>query len=287
MILSHKPLGDPTVEQEMFRLLGLVQSSQVSLDTWSTSTYTDSFVNWIKSGTYNQIQGLDEFKHAAYGDGATEGIQEFIHRHCVHRRIRFSQAEFIIGKIICKSAGVEFLHLESGPIEANDAVVMSLPFAGNGGIYPGYTDMIAECNQLGVPVLLDLAYYGISHGMSIDLTHPCITDVAFSLSKPMITQLRLGLRLTKAHQDDVQQANSDIKIYNRTSTFIGVQLMEKFPCDYIISKYLDKQLKVCNNLGITPSSTVTLATGNELEHKDFYRNGFYRICITDELYQTL
>lgn len=286
MILSHKPLTDGTVEQELFRQLSLVRPEQVALDNWSNTTYVDSFINWIKGGTHNQIQGLDEFAHSAYSHGAIAVIEQFINRHGGHRRIRFSQAEFVASKIICNNIGVEFLHLEAGPIESNDAVLISMPFAGNGGIWPGYHDMIGQCNQLNVPVLLDLAYYGISHGMNIDLTHPCIREVAFSLSKPLVTQLRVGLRLTKEHHDDMLQVNSDLKVYNRISAWIAVQLMKKFPCDYIISKYLDMQIDICNNLGISPSATVTLALGDD-RHKEFYRNGFYRICITNELLQKL
>jgi hypothetical protein len=82
------------------------------------------------------------------------------------------------------------------------------------------------------------------------------------------------------------QVNSDLKVYNRISAWIAVQLMKKFPCDYIISKYLDMQIDICNNLGISPSATVTLALGDD-RHKEFYRNGFYRICITNELLQKL
>ena len=286
MILSHKPLTDGAVEQELFRQLSLVRPEQVALDNWSNIIYVDSFINWIKGSTHNQIQGLDEFAHSAYSHGAIAVIEQFINRHSGQRRIRFSQAEFVASKITCNNIGVEFLHLEAGPIESNDAVLISMPFAGNGGIWPGYNDMIAQCNQLNVPVLLDLAYYGISHGMNIDLTHPCITDVAFSLSKPLVTQLRVGLRLTREHHDDILQDNSDLKVYNRISAWIAVQLMEKFPCDYSISKYLDNQIDICNNLGITPSATITLALGDD-RHKEFYRGGFYRICITDELLQRL
>ena len=286
MILSHKPLTDPAVEQELFQLLGQVQSDQVALKNWNTSTYVESFIDWIQSGTYNQIQGLEAFEHRAYAHGAIEIIQEFINRHGSQRRIRFSEAEFVISKIACNSAGIEFLHLEAGAVAPNDAVLVSLPFAGNGGRYPGYDDLIAQCNRLGVPVLLDLAYYGISHGMTIDLTPACVTDVAFSLSKPLVTQLRLGLRLTRRYHDDVLQSNSDLKIYNRISTWLAVQLMKKFPCDYTISKYLDLQLDVCAQLGIEPTPTVTLALGDE-SHQDFYRSGYYRICITDELLQKL
>ena len=286
MILSHKPLTDPAVEQELFQLLDLVSPEQVAVDNWSNSTYVDSFINWIKGGTYNQIHGLDGFAHTAYSHGAIAVIEQFINRHGGHRRIRFSQAEFVASKIICNSIGVEFLHLEAGPIESNDAVLISLPFAGNGGIWSGYDDMMDQCNQLNVPVLLDLAYYAISHGLNIDLTHPCISDVAFSLSKPLATQLRMGLRLTRKHHDDMLQVNSDLKVYNRIFAWVAVQLMKKFPCDYIISKYLDNQIDICNNLGITPCSTVTLALGDET-HTDFYRDGFYRICITNELLQGL
>ena len=284
MILSHKPLTDPAVEQELFQLLGQIQSDQVSLKIWNTSTYIESFVDWIQASTYNQIHGLEAFGHRAYAHGAIEIIEEFINRHGSQRRIRFSEAEFVISKIACNSAGIEFLHLEAGPLASNDAVLVSMPFAGNGGVYPGYNDLIKQCNRLGVPMLLDVAYYGISHGMNIDLTPACITDVAFSLSKPLVTQLRLGLRLTRQRHDDVLQSNSDLKIYNRISAWLAVQLMKKFPCDYTISKYLDKQVNICNNLDIVPTATVTLALGDK-RHTEFYRNGFYRICITDELLQ--
>lgn len=286
MILSHRPLTDPAVEQELFQLLGQVQPDQVALTQWNTDTYVGSFIDWIRTGTYNQIHGLETFEHQAYAHGAIEIIQEFINRHGAQRRIRFSEAEFVVSKIACNSAGIDFLHLEAGPVAPNDAVLISLPFAGNGGRYPGYNDLITQCNRLGVPVLLDLAYYGISHGLTIDLTPACITDVAFSLSKPLVTQLRLGLRLTRRYHDDVLQSNSDLKIYNRISTWLAVQLMKKFPCDYTISKYLDLQLDVCAQLGIEPTPTVTLALGDE-SHQDFYRSGYYRICITDELLQKL
>jgi hypothetical protein len=286
MNIAHIPLNDPLIESSSYEFIQAINPDAVSLANWQTETYIESFVHWINSSSHNKIQGLDAFPYRAYTAGTSAGIQSFIHRHCVNRRIRFSEAEFVASKIVSNHAGANYLHLEKDDIAKNDAVVISFPFCGNGGIYHSYDTMIQQCNLLEVPVLIDLAYFGISQGLSFDLTHPCITDVVFSLSKPFVTQLRLGLRLTKNHVDDLVQSESDIKIYNRMAGKVAVELMKQFSHDYIVSKYLNKQKNICQKLQISPTPTLTLALGNST-HKEFYRNGYYRICITNELQQEL
>lgn len=284
MILSHIPLTDVTVQQAIVESFNGIHSQDVDLELWNNQRYFDAFQQWIKASRYNSFVGLDLFTHHAFSNGSIDGIQSFIHRHGVNRRIRFSAAEFIGSKIVCNHADIPWTFLEDEPIKADDAVVLSLPFAGDGNIFSDLDRLLNDCDALGVPVLIDCAYFGISYDTTIDLTRSCITDVVFSLSKPFSTPLRLGYRLTKTHFDDILQANSDLKIYNRYSAHVGIELMSKFSHNWLIEKYRPLQERICRELDLTPSKTLTLAVDRK-QRPEFLRNNYYRVCITNELQQ--
>jgi hypothetical protein len=283
MLLSHMPLADPVIELKLFEIIKTITPAMTKIETWSTDSYINTFIEWLQDSKHNTITGFDKYPHKSYCIGAIDGIQSFIHRHCTSRRIRYSEAEFIGSKVISNHASAKSEHLENDIIRLDDAVVVSFPFSGNGGIYNGYTNLLNECTRLNVPVLLDLSYYGISYGLDFNLDHNCVTDVVFSLSKPMAaTQLRLGMRLTKEHHDDMVQVNSDLKIYNRIAVQTGIELLKEFSHEYLVNKYINKQIEICGSYDITPTPTLTLALG-DARHAEFYRNGFHRICITKEL----
>jgi hypothetical protein len=143
--------------------------------------------------------------------------------------------------------------------------------------------LLEHASELGVPVLLDMAYYAIAHGIDIDVDQPCITDVVFSLSKSMSVPLRLGMRFCRSNHDDLIQVNSDLRLFNRLAGTIGIHIMNQYSHDWVVEKYLDRQRKICDTLGITPSMTLTLATGSTESLLDYVRNGYCRVCITEEL----
>jgi hypothetical protein len=287
VIIGHKPLSDPDIQKTIFDFLKCMDPATVAIEAWSGQDYFASFLNWIQSSTTQKLQGLDRFACHAYCAGTYDGIQAFIHRHVTTRRVRFSRAEFVGSKIICNNAQANWCYLEDAPLKIGDAVVLSVPFAGNGGYHPHYEMFLNECSALEIPVLLDLAYFGISTEMHFDLTHSCITDLVWSLSKPMSAQLRLGMRMTRQYQDDVVQALSDSKTYNRIAVSIASKLLDQFSHDWLIQRYRPKQIEICKSLGIQPTPTVTLALGDPVKHNEFWREGYNRICITDEIYKTI
>lgn len=283
MHVTHIPLLDPTIQQELQSQLSCVQLDSTPPGQWKIDSYLDTFTNWLQSSRNNRITALDTFKHRAYSNGTCDSIAEFVHRHSKTRRLRFSQAEFVLSKITCNNINCAWTWLEEDRISANDAVVVSLPFSGNGSTIPDFDTLLDTCDQLGVPVLLDIAYFGISFGLDVDLSHPCITDVTCSLSKPINTFLRCGIRFSKELYDDRIQLLSDLGIVNRQATTVAEHLMSKFSCDYIVDTYADRYNTICNELGLGKTNTITLAVGTENKHSDFFRNGYYRICITNEL----
>jgi hypothetical protein len=287
MKLAHEPLVDPVVQQEIQNYLNGLDLDTVSLSNWQTHEYLNLFTDWIQCHPFNSVEGLKTFPHRAYCAGSSAGIASFIYRHAWNRVIRFSEAEFVLNKIVCNNIRARWLPLEKEAIGPNDAVIISFPFSGNGNIHPDFSATIEQCNNLKVPVLIDLAYWGISRGLNIDLSQPCITDVVCSLSKPLNVQLRLGIRYTKDFHDDELQSYSDMRIFNRIATQTGVHLLKTFGPGYIISKYQERYDEICSELDITSTHTITLAIGNKDRHTDFSRNGYHRICITDELIQNI
>lgn len=283
MNVTHIPLLDPHIQQELQTQLSCTQLDSTPPGEWKIDSYLDTFTNWLQSSKLNQITDLGAFKHRAYSNGTCDSIAEFVHRHSKYRRLRFSRAEFVLSKITANNVRCNWEWLEEDQIDRDDAVVISLPFSGNGSMIPDFETLLDTCDQLGVPVLLDLAYYGISFGLDVDLSHRCITDVTCSLSKPVNTFIRCGIRFTRALYDDRIQLLSDLGIVNRQATTVAENVMLKFSSDYIGNTYAERYNKVCNDLDLVKTNTVTLALGRENKHGEFFRNGYYRICITDEL----
>jgi len=287
MKLAHDPIVDPVVQKKLELLLTEQTLDDIDLESWNIDNYTTLFVDWIKNSNYNTIHGLEQFPLKAYCAGALEGIATFVHRHATTRRLRFSRAEFVASKICSNHAKATWKFIEEEDLDSNDAVIISLPFSGNGSTHHNYDNIIDYCNQHNVPVLIDMAYFGISYDIQVDLAQPCITDVVFSLSKCFSVPMRLGLRLSKYDFDDLIQVNSGMKLINRWAVNAGIGLLKKFSHNWIVEKYRPLQQQICEKYNLMSSNTVTLALGWPEVHDEFMRNGYRRVCITDELLQRL
>lgn len=279
---AHDPLVDPDIQQSLFEINSRITAPMVDRYTWDPEVYTDRFTRWLQENTNHKIHGLETFPYRAYCSGVTDALQNFVIRHN-RRRIRFSQAEFIAPKVTANYCTVPWAWLENGNIEPGDAVIISWPFAGDGGTLHDLDGLLDRCERLGVPVLIDLAYFGISQGLQFDVSRPCITDVTTSLSKPFSVPLRAGIRYSRQYHDDNIQTMNDVKIYNRLAVKVALELMDLYSHQWIVDRYLPRQLKICQRAGLTPTPTLTLALGTAVHHHDFYRQGYYRICITDDL----
>jgi hypothetical protein len=282
MLLAHKPIQDSVIEQHIAEYLHTFDVSLLKFDNWSTDPHIDQFDQWLHSGTHCKITGLEQYPYRALCNGSSAALAQFVHKNH-HRRIRVSRGEFVLGRVVATDSAISWKYLEDSPLEKNDAVIVSTPFSGNGGFYPGYTELINTCCNLNIPVCVDLAYAGIGVDIEIDVSSPCIVEVVSSLSKPFSTMLRHGIRYTRTLPDDNIQIANQSGILSRINVVIASKLMQNFSKDYIVDKYLDRYRWVCKELGLVQTNTITLALGDLEKHKEFTRGGIARICLTDEL----
>jgi len=223
--------------------------------------FCSEYLDWIKSGTKNSFKGLDNFTYRCYSNGTTESFDKFYMKNNT-RRFRCFKGEYMYHQLVWRNSWPNWQHIENSPLDANDAVVISIPFADTGNQHSRHAEVLRQCEQLKIPVLIDCAYYGICSGIEFDLSYNCITDVVFSLSKTFpIAHARVGMRLTKTDDDDSMFVLNKSKYVNRLGAYIGKKFIETFSPDFIPDRYKQKQLEFCQQLKVDPSSTVLFGIG--------------------------
>ena len=218
--------------------------------------FCNRYIQWIQSTTKNKIKGLENFSHAVYSNGTSESFEKFyIKNH--NRRFRCYRGEYMYHQLAWRNSWPNWKFLEDDPLDHNDAVIISLPFANTGDRHSDYDKLLTECSNLKIPVLVDCAYFGICENIEFDFNYSCITDITFSLSKTFpVAYARIGMRLTKHDDDDIMFVYHKIAYQNHIGPALGLVLLDKYSPDYITEKYKNIQLEYCKQLNIVPSKTV-------------------------------
>lgn len=284
MNIGHAPLHNPHTAAFINELFAKLTYDQ--LEAVTAARFEQAWRNWLQSSNHNTVVGLDNFEHCVFVPGTTDAFGEFIARNHT-RRVRVSRSDFILSRILSKTWNIDYLELEQAPLAANDCYLTSLPFSGNGQVHPDFINNLRTADDLGVPVFLDAAYFGIAHGITYPLQFQCITDFATSLSKGLAGKpLRLGVRFTRqAYDDGASAAMVGMDTFDRLGALISIELLNNFSHDWFIETYRDRSHKICQEFGLTPTNVVTLAMGDQ-RYKEFQRGDYIRVCISDELSQT-
>ena len=177
-----------------------------------------------------------------------------------------------------------FSFIEEEELCKGDALLISVPFSDTGNEPKNLEELLCKCDDLDIPVLLDLAYINLSIDIEIDLTHKCIEYIVSSLSKVFpIENHRVGIRLQrKIWEDQLYVFNDEENNYiNHMSAYIGTSLMKEWSSDYIFNKYRDKQLEYCKELGLQPSKCVIFGIDKNNKYPEYNRQGnTNRLCFS-------
>lgn len=253
----------------------------------SIGEYSDAWRQWLTTSTLKSLSGLDQFKFADFVNGTSQTFDHFVLTNH-SKQIVVLPGEFQYHSCITKGHQFNTLHNYDEDLQHGQALIVSLPFSDLGYTHPKLYQLLDKCNDLLIPVCLDLAYWGISSNVNINLTqYPCITHLTSSLSKPFYTleNHRVGIRFTRLYVDDGISMLNEVGMQNLYSMSVGVHYMKKFSCDWQWSKYLLKYQQVCQDHDLNPTDTIIFALGNSERHSNYYRGlpGNYRVCISNEL----
>jgi hypothetical protein len=272
--LKHLPFGGAgAVESEQlldiihsFVHLGVCNLSNTQVHHEFIKKYND----WIRSSQLNKLEGLDAFPVSAYSQGTTEAFDKFYMKHRT-RRFRVFQGEYMYHVGSWKN-GFDWAYMEHDRLESKDAVIMSLPFSDTGEVHPKTQETLDRCAELGIPVLIDCAFFGLCKGIEFNLDQPAITDITFSLSKCLpAAPLRIGMRLTRKDDDDSLLIYNKTNYVNRIGAAVGLRILDYITPDSNWERWHETQEYFCQQLGVRPSSTVIFGIDKSGVHQQYNR----------------
>jgi len=281
---SVHSIANPEIENQVYQFINDAADDNCLSDVEISKNFILSYVDWIKSTKNNTISGLDEFTHAVYTNGTTEAFDKFYMKHR-NRRLRYFRGEYMYHAAAGKFSFDASLEIEHNDIDANDVVVISLPFAGTGNEHPLMKEVLDVCDKLSVPVLLDCCYFGVCANINFDFTHQSIETIAFSLSKNFPVQhLRIGMRLSRKNDDDLLFIYNKNNYTNRLSCSVGNKILKSYSPDFNYSTYHHIQEKFCKMLKVEKSKCVFFGTSKTNFQE--YNRGIEenRLCFSKYLY---
>ena len=244
--------------------------------------FLQDYAAWTIGG--HDINGIKEYNYYSYSNGTTEAFDKFYQFHA-GRRLRLWHGEYFYHQIQAREMfGKNFAWIDDGPIGVMDVVVVSAPFSDTGNTPENFDDVMLQCESLGVPVLIDMAYLNLTKNFNIDLSYKCIQTVTTSLSKvfPVETH-RIGIRMNRSNIDDTLSAysNNSFPYVNTTSVYVGQEMIKNYSNDWLYNKYIDLQKNYCKKLNVVPSDCVIF--GIDYDNKfDQYNRGSNtnRLCFS-------
>lgn len=248
--------------------------------------FLTNYVNWLSSSKLNNLTGFDKFPYLTYSNGTTEVFDKWYIRHR-NRRLRIFRGEYMYHYATYRNLGIPLKWLEDEPLNENDHIIISLPFADSGNIRFETESILNSAALLNVPVLIDAAYLGLTHNLSFDFSHPAIDTVAVSLSKTFpVSYLRIGMRLMKYDYDDGLDIYNKTGYQNRWGAALGNELITNYSIDYNPTCYEHWQRFKCNEMNLEQSKTILFGLGGN-EWKDYNRGGLFNRLFLGELYEKL
>lgn len=279
--------AEAVIERDKINLVELCVSRAALTQSLQDTAVIDKFCNqyrtWIQSTQLNRVKGLDQFESVAYSQGTTESFDKFYMKHRT-RRFRCFAGEYIYHRLVWQRSFTWNEICNVNDLAHNDAVVVSLPFADTGNMPEHFNKQFLDrCAVLGIPVLVDCAFFGICASIDFDFDHPAISDICFSLSKTFPVQLlRIGLRFTREHDHDSLSVYHRAQYVNRLGAAVGLALLESQSPDEAYLKWRAKQMDFCFDMKLVPSNTVIF--GIDTNHLyDQYNRGSAdtnRICFS-------
>ncbi len=261
------PYGRPWAIQDVDTLAVLQDPLDLSCldDDQVVPRFLDQYHDWITSTQLNRLKGLERFPHRGFSLGTSEAFDKFYLRHS-QRRFRCFRGEYLYHKLAWRD-WLSWSYLEDADLHENDAVVISMPFADLGSPHPSQPELLARCQELGVPVLMDCAFFGICRDIDFDFSAGCITDLTFSLSKAFpVAHARIGMRYSTVDHDDTMFVYDKLDYRSRVGASLGLRFLSRFGPDFICQRYSSAQISLCEELGVQPSPTVLFGLGGPEWH---------------------
>lgn len=218
-------------------------------------TFKTNFQSHLERSKLNSITGFSSFNRIDICLGCTQYLDSL---HILHGRIQILKGEYSYHQKINKNT----ILTEEDSLVPKVPLIISIPFARIGKVYPNLSQLLDKCKELEIDVHLDGAWLTASRNVNIDLSHPSIKSFAVSMSKGYALGgwNRIGLRFTKQDSEDIITVMNDYNQINSMSVVIANYFLDNLEPDHLWHLHAEKHEKVCKDFNLNTSDTIHMAT---------------------------
>lgn len=259
----------PMYDRAFYRLIEEVSGHQkYNADTESLrKNFLKKIDQWLHSSKKNTIKGLENFPGRDAILGVTHLLDDL---HITHHGslVIFDKAYAYHTRM---RPEMKVKNLET--LTSGDVLVFEVPSGHYGGLHPETNKILDRCQELGIPVHIDSAWYGCLDNFEFDYSHPAIVSASFSLSKGLgLGSHRTGIRYSKKRWVGPVTIINDYNMSVASVLWIGLKFMEAFPIDYLQERYGEAYNVVCEKLNLKKTNAIHVA----MKEKD---NQYYPVGI--------
>lgn len=248
----------PFADQKLFNLNDHWRDCK-KLDI-TPSEFIQSADRWFKSTKLNNLNGWENFDQIDY----TLGCAHFIDSTAAKYKwnIQVLPLEYATYKLM----GIQ--QTLPGELVPKVPLFITVPNWHFGGTRPEWDSVMQECEEKGIPVHIDFAWFITAKNINLDLNYDCIKSFGMSFSKYNMSWNRCGLRWSKQRTiDSVTIENHYYRNSNINTLSAGAFFMENIPMDYLWNTYSELNQKVCNGYDLSPTDIFHVAIDNASGNK--------------------
>lgn len=210
--------------------------------------FKNKFEQHLLSSKINLIQGLELFQQKDICLGCTQYIDNL---YMQNKRTQVLENEYKYHNRLGVAETVSEL-ISDVPL------IISIPNASGKDLI--YSRLFDECLEKNISVHIDCAWYTASTHLVMDLTHPAISSIGFSMSKGYGTGFnRVGLRYSKNFVQDSISLQNDFQMIHSIPVQIGLYFLDNLEPDHLWTVYKNRYFQVCKDFNLTPTRSIHLA----------------------------
>ena len=247
----------------------------------SSDEFLELYPKWIQSSKLNKFEGLDAFPDKYVSLGTTQAL-DWWQYWCIANgyELTMFRGEYPYNRDVWLQSDINWCDsIDDAGLSQGQAVVVSVPFSGNGRKHEKWDWLMEECNKKNIPVLVDCAWFGTCFGIEVNLDEPCIKMVVFSTGKGLSCgSWRSGIVFSRLEDNEKCSlaVQSEWKHGIHLNVAIANCLMNRFSPDTMPAKYMHSHKAVCDHYGFETTNTIHVALAPETpEWESYHRDRTY------------
>lgn len=241
----------------------------------SADEFLELYPKWIQSSKLNKFEGLDAFPDKYVSLGTTQAL-DWWQYWCLANgyELTMFRGEYPYNRDVWLQNEINWCDsIDDIGVRPGQAVVISVPFSGNGRKHEQWDWLMEECNTKNIPVFVDCAWFGTCFDVQVNLDEPCIKMVAFSTGKGLSCgNWRAGIVFSRLEDNEncSLAVQSEWKHGIHLNVAIANCLMKRFNPDTMPAKYMHSHKAVCDHYGLQTTNTIHIAQAPDTEEWDMY-----------------